>query len=86
MDPNNIIKKYSNGKVTVVWKPGTCIHSTICWKGITGLSEVFNPREKPWIKMDGASTERIVEQIKKCPSGALSFYYNEDSSPEIDHE
>jgi uncharacterized Fe-S cluster protein YjdI len=44
-----------------------------CW---TGLIEVFNPRERPWIKMDGATTERIIEQVKKCPSGALSFYKN----------
>lgn len=70
-----ITKKYSNDDVTVVWKPSICIHSTICWKG---LIEVFNPRERPWIKMEGAETERIVEQIQKCPSGALSFYYNKE--------
>ena len=69
--------KYINGEVTVVWKPKTCIHSTICWKG---LIEVFNPRERPWIKMDGATTERIVEQVKKCPSGALSYFMNADEN------
>lgn len=66
-------KKYTNGEVTVVWKPETCTHSTICWKG---LIHVFNPREKPWIKMDGAKTARIIEQVKKCPSGALSYLMN----------
>ncbi|HMR93089.1 MAG TPA: (4Fe-4S)-binding protein [Chitinophagaceae bacterium] len=76
----DITKKYTNGEITVVWKPATCIHSTICWKGITGLSEVFNPKERPWIKMEGASSERIAEQVSKCPSGALSFYYNNDQS------
>jgi uncharacterized Fe-S cluster protein YjdI len=65
--------KYTNGEVTVIWKPKTCIHSTLCWKG---LIEVFNPREKPWINMDGASTEKIIEQVKKCPSGALSYFIN----------
>jgi uncharacterized Fe-S cluster protein YjdI len=69
--------KYTNGEVTVVWKPNTCIHSTICWKG---LLEVFNPKEKPWIKMDGASTEKIIEQVRKCPSGALSYYMNAETS------
>ncbi len=72
----DITKKYTNGEITIVWKPNTCIHSTICWKGEAGLRDVFNPAEKPWIKMDQASTERIIEQVKKCPSGALSFYYN----------
>ncbi|MEO6406691.1 MAG: (4Fe-4S)-binding protein [Ferruginibacter sp.] len=73
----DITKKYSNGEVTIVWKPSICIHSTKCWKGVTGLIDVFNPMEKPWIKPGGASTERIVQQVKICPSGALSFYFNE---------
>lgn len=69
--------KYTNGEVTVVWKPKVCQHSTNCWKG---LIQVFDPRERPWIKMDGATTERIIEQVKKCPSGALSFFMNEKNS------
>ena len=72
----DITKKYSNYEITIVWKPNTCIHSTICWKHPTGLGNVFNPSEKPWIKMVWTSTEKIIDQIKKCPSGALSFYYN----------
>jgi uncharacterized Fe-S cluster protein YjdI len=68
------ILHYTNNEVTVVWKPKVCIHSTLCWKE---LREVFNPRERPWIKMDGAITERIIEQVRKCPSGALSYFMNE---------
>lgn len=80
----DITKKYTNGEVTIVWKPGTCVHSTICWKKMTGLPEVFNPMERPWIKPEGASTERIVEQVKKCPSGALSYYLNEEGREEAE--
>ena len=69
--------EYRNGELTVVWKPKTCQHATLCWKG---LIEVFNPKERPWIKMDGASTERIIEQVKKCPSGALSYYLNKEDT------
>ncbi|MDB5272002.1 MAG: hypothetical protein JWO58_369 [Chitinophagaceae bacterium] len=64
--------------MTIVWKPEVCIHSRICWNNINGLPSVFKPMEKPWITMEGASTDRIIEQIKKCPSGALSFYLNND--------
>lgn len=71
--------KYTNDEVTVVWKPNTCIHSTICWKG---LIEVFNPKEKPWITMNGATTIKIIEQVKKCPSGALSYYLNTEVASE----
>jgi len=64
---------YTNGEVTVVWKPDTCIHSKHCWQE---LREVFDPTKKPWIKMDGATTERIIEQVRNCPSGALGFFMN----------
>ena len=74
MEDKKIIKKYSNGEVTIVWEPLICIHSTICWKGENSLPEVFKPKERPWIKPDGASTERIIEQVNKCPSGALSYF------------
>jgi uncharacterized Fe-S cluster protein YjdI len=74
MDPKNLTKEYSNGEVTVVWKPGLCIHSGVCF---SGLPRVFNPKVKPWVNVDGASTEQIVAQVKQCPSGALSFYYND---------
>jgi uncharacterized Fe-S cluster protein YjdI len=69
----NVIKKYTNGEVTVVWNSGLCIHSGNCFRG---LPEVFDPRKHPWINMDGADTESITKQVTKCPSGALSFYMN----------
>lgn len=69
--------KYTNGEVTVIWKPKICQHSTNCWKG---LIQVFNPKERPWIKMDGDTTERIIEQVKKCPSGALSYIFKEKTA------
>lgn len=79
--------KYGNGEMTILWKPKLCIHSGKCWKGNDGLISVFNPANKPWINPMGANTERIIEQIKKCPSGALSFEMNTSkdlSSIEID--
>ncbi|HYK57611.1 MAG TPA: (4Fe-4S)-binding protein [Flavisolibacter sp.] len=82
MDLNNLTKTYTNGEVTVVWKPGLCIHSTVCWKAATGLPEVFDPRKRPWINIEGATTFRIVNQVNKCPSGALSFFYNDPSREE----
>ena len=76
----DITKKYSNGEITIVWKPSACIHSTHCWKGEKGLRAVFNPAEKPWIKPEAAPTEEIIQRVNNCPSGALSFYYNEAES------
>jgi uncharacterized Fe-S cluster protein YjdI len=75
----DITKKYTNGEVTIVWKPETCIHSAICFKGLGG---VFDPQKRPWITPEGANTESIIDQIKKCPSGALSYYMNSDAGDE----
>lgn len=84
----DITKKYSNGEITIVWKPATCVHSTICWKAATGLPSVFNPMIRPWINPQGSDSNTMVEQISKCPSGALTFYRN-DAQPvptEVDTE
>ena len=68
-----LTKEYTNGEVTIVWQNKLCTHSANC---VRGLPEVFNARENPWIKPENAATEKLMEQVKKCPSGALSFYRN----------
>ena len=45
---------------------------------LRGLPEVFDPRKKPWINIEGADTEKIVDQVKACPSEALSYFQNDD--------
>ena len=66
-------KEYSNGEVTIVWKPEVCIHAAKCANGLPG---VFNPKARPWINAEGSTTEEITKTIDKCPSGALSYYFN----------
>lgn len=61
---------YQNEEVAVVWRPELCQHSTRCWKE---LPQVFNPKEKKWINVDGASASQISQQVYRCPSGALTI-------------
>ncbi len=75
----DITKKYTNGEVTVVWKPNECIHSAICFKG---LNKVFDPQKRPWVTPEGGTTQEIVDQVKKCPSGALSYFMNNQTDEE----
>ena len=79
----NKTKEYSNGEVSVVWEAEKCIHSAICVKG---LPNVFQPKERPWIKIDSSTTDKIIETVKKCPSGALSYYMNNRSKLGIETE
>lgn len=54
----------------MVWTPVKCIHSGICFKG---LPKVFDPSRKPWVNVDKADKSAIVDQVRHCPSGALSL-------------
>jgi len=66
--------RYTNGEVTIIWQPDLCKHSGVC---VRGLPKVFDPKRKPWIDISQSNTFHITEQVKKCPSGALSFLMNE---------
>lgn len=72
---NEITKHYTNGELTIVWKPSLCKHAGECVKN---LPEVYKPKNKPWINAEGADTQALKDQISKCPSGALSWVMNED--------
>lgn len=63
-------KEYSNGEITIIWQPAICTHAGICVKT---LPKVYNPKEKPWIKITNASTLELKDQVALCPSGALSI-------------
>lgn len=63
-------KEYTNGEITILWKPELCIHSGVCVKT---LPQVYNPKERPWIKIDNASSNELINQVRKCPSKALSI-------------
>lgn len=62
-------REYSNKEITVVWESEKCIHSRVC---AMTLPKVYNPKESPWIKLEKAKTNEIIDQVSKCPSGALS--------------
>jgi uncharacterized Fe-S cluster protein YjdI len=74
MDPKDIKKEYSNGEVNIVWQSAKCIHAAECVKNNPA---VFKPREKPWIQPENSTTEAIIETVKKCPSGALTYKLND---------
>jgi CDGSH-type Zn-finger protein len=61
---------YVGMKVTIHDNRGICAHAGYC---TDNLASVFRLKKEPWIDPDGAKVVKIIETIKKCPSGALSY-------------
>lgn len=66
---------YTHKNSVVTFSPKLCINSGNC---CLGLPEVFKTSVIPWIDLEGANIELIASQIKKCPSGALQFKFQEE--------
>jgi uncharacterized Fe-S cluster protein YjdI len=73
--PEEKTRTYTNGEVTIIWKPRVCVHSTICFSGLPG---VFDPGSRPWVNVQGGTTQQVIDQVKKCPSGALTYVMNSE--------
>ncbi|MBI4290443.1 MAG: CDGSH iron-sulfur domain-containing protein [Betaproteobacteria bacterium] len=77
---------YAGKRITIHDNRGICSHAGFCTEG---LKSVFRMGEEPWIDPDGASAEEIIETVKKCPSGALSYsienveYRDQDREPMV---
>ena len=68
-------RRYRNDDITVYWKPAACVHASYCYRE---LIEVFDPSRRPWVDMNGSTTERIIEVVNLCPTEALAWKWNDD--------
>ena len=67
---SGVERVYSNDRIAVLWEPKLCIHAGHCFRG---APEVFQPENRPWVNVDGATPEKIAEVVMRCPTGALHF-------------
>jgi CDGSH-type Zn-finger protein len=69
----DIRKSYVGKEITIHDNRRTCSHASEC---VNNLSSVFNLNSRPWINPDLARADEIIDTIRKCPSGALSYSIN----------
>ena len=53
--------EYHNGEITILWQPKLCVHAGICVKT---LSKVYNPKGRPWIKAENATTQELIWSVE----------------------
>lgn len=67
---NDKLDSYRGRGITIHDNRSICAHAAHC---TDSLAAVFKYGSEPWIDPNGAAAGAIVEAIRKCPSGALSF-------------
>jgi uncharacterized Fe-S cluster protein YjdI len=68
------LQVYETPNVTVTFDPNICEHTGVC---LRGLPQVFDVRRRPWVKPDLGSPDEVIEQVARCPSGALQIRRDE---------
>ncbi|MBI2361239.1 MAG: CDGSH iron-sulfur domain-containing protein [Deltaproteobacteria bacterium] len=77
---------YVGQKINIHDNRGICAHAGHCTEN---LGSVFKLGSEPWIDPDGARMEEVIETVRKCPSGALSYtvenveYRDENREPMV---
>jgi len=80
------VDDYKGKEVIISDNRGVCSHAAYC---SDQTPEVWQLGKEPWIDPNGEDKERIIQQVKKCPSGALSYtlkgkrYQNLERDPKI---
>ncbi len=63
-------RTYVGKDIDVSYDRTLCWHVGLCFRG---LPDVFHPGTRPWITPDAADADRVAEQVRRCPSGALQY-------------
>lgn len=74
-------RRYVGEGIEVAWEPRLCTHVAAC---LAGAPEVFRPRERPWVRLDGADADRVAAVVERCPTGALRARRTDGAEQEED--
>jgi CDGSH-type Zn-finger protein/ferredoxin len=72
-DPNRVPDKrdsYEGQQIQIFDNRGICAHSGFC---TDRLASTFHVGQEPYITPSGGRMDEIIQAVRACPSGALSY-------------
>lgn len=79
-------ENYVGKSITIHDDRQICSHAGFC---TDGLPSVFKEDDEPWINPNGADAAAVIETVRRCPSGALSYsaagveHRDQDRNPQV---
>ena len=67
-------QSYPGANITIHDNRSICAHAGHCTRT---LAAVFKYGSEPWIDPRGGTVDAIIDAVRKCPSGALSYTLDE---------
>jgi len=64
--------------ITVHFNRSICSGAAECARG---LPEVFESAAENWIHPENAPVEKVIEVVKRCPSGAMTYALTDEAAP-----
>ena len=61
---------HTNVQILINWDIDLCVNAKTYWQQ---LSEVFKPKESPWVNPFGAYTAEIIRITELCPNGSFNM-------------
>jgi uncharacterized Fe-S cluster protein YjdI/CDGSH-type Zn-finger protein len=71
---------YPGKNANVTWHGNLCIHISECGRA---KGDLFVTGRKPWCQPDAVDDDNVREVVLRCPTGALSYEYEDRSNAEV---
>ena len=62
------LHSFETDAIEVTWSKVRCIHAAEC---VRRLPVVFQPGQRPWVRVSAESADRVAQVVEQCPTGAL---------------
>ena len=67
---DEIIQEYQGEKIKIIFNRSICAGASKC---ANSYPSIYKSAAEDWINPDGASVDEVINSVKACPSGALSY-------------